>query len=351
MTLTPTQLREHVDCLPRFPLAHLPTPFEHLKRFSKVLGGPQIHIKRDDCTGLAMGGNKTRHNEFLMAEALRQGADTFVWGAGVQSNNCRQTVAACAKAGLDCQLVLGRGRPADGPDPVQGNLLLDHLMGGAYEIVEAIIGEELDRKIAEKAEQFRARGRKVYLWDRDAVKPLAAVSYVLCLIEILEQSAASGFVPDAIYVSSAGSTGSGLALGAAVLGQKFPVRNICPIRWEWDTQSDMAEIANSAAKLLGLETRLERGDIELTFDFIPPGYGKISSGGLEATALVARTEGILLDPIYTAKAMAGLVSDIRKGRLADAKNVVFVHTGGTPALFAYNEELATGIAPRTLDVN
>jgi len=348
--ITPETLRERVARVPRFPLAHLPTPLEPLERFSRVLGGPRLFIKRDDCTGLAMGGNKTRHNEYLMAEALRQGADLFVWGAGVQSNNCRQTAAACARAGLDCQLVLGRGRPAGGPDPIQGNLLLDHLMGASYEIVDATIGEELDRKIAERADQFRARGRKVYVWERDTVKPLAAVSYVTCLVEIVEQAASLGFTPDAVYVSSAGSTGAGLALARAALGAGFPVRNISPIRWEWDTQEDMAEIANRAARLLELDVALAKSDIDLTFDFIPPGYGKSSPAGLEAMALVARTEGILLDPIYTAKAMAGLIHDIRHGRFTEEQNVVFVHTGGTPALFAYHDELARGIAPRTLEL-
>lgn len=342
------ELRQAVERVPRFPLAHLPTPFEFLHRFSKSLGGPRVFLKRDDCTGLAMGGNKTRHNEYLLADALKKGSDTFVWGAGVQSNNCRQTVAACAKAGLDCQLVLGRGRSAGGPDSVQGNLLLDHLMGASYEIVDATIGDELDRVIAAKADEFRAQGRKVYFWNREVVKPLAAVSYVTCLVEIIEQAGALGFTPDALYVSSCGSTGSGLALATKALGVNFPVRNICPLEWEWDTQTDMADIANKAAELMEIDTRLDREDIELTFDFIPPGYGKSSPEGNEALALVARTEGILLDPIYTAKAMAGLISDVRQMRFSEGQNIVFIHTGGTPALFAYSDELATNIAARTL---
>ena len=220
------ELCEQIGCLPRFPLAHLPTPLEHLPRFSKALGGPQIYIKRDDCTGLAFGGNKARHNEFLIADALKKGADTLVWGAGVQSNNCRQTAAACAKAGLDCHLVLGRGKPATGDDLIQGNLLLDHIIGASYQIVEEAIGVALDNRIVEIAEKFQSQGRTVYKWDRDTVKPLAAVSYVLCMIEIVEQTADQGFVPDAVYVSSAGSTGSGLAIAAAALGQTFPVRSI-----------------------------------------------------------------------------------------------------------------------------
>jgi 1-aminocyclopropane-1-carboxylate deaminase/D-cysteine desulfhydrase-like pyridoxal-dependent ACC family enzyme len=331
-------------------LGHLPTPLEFAPRFSETLGGPRVWLKRDDCTGLLFGGNKTRHNEFLLADAIAKGADMFVWGAGVQSNNCRQTAACCVKAGLDCHLVLGRGRPLsdDDPDSIQGNLLLDHIIGATVEIVPEAVGGDLDNRIAERAEQFRAAGRTVYTWDRGSVKPLAAVSYILCLLEVIEQSAAAGFTPDAVYVCSAGSTGSGLAIAAAALGCQFPIVNICPIQWEWDTQEDMARIANQAAELIGIETRLSRDDLQITFDHIGPGYGKVSTGGLEAMQLLARTEAVLLDPVYSGKALAGLIADTRAGRLSPRQNVVFIHTGGTPAVFAMSEELAAGIAARKL---
>lgn len=347
-TYTIADIRERISKLPRFPLAHLPTPLEHLPRFSKALGGPQVYIKRDDCTGLAFGGNKARHNEFLLGHAIKTGAEMFVWGAGVQSNNCRQTAAACAKAGLDIHLVLGRGKPATEPDPVQGNLLLDHLVGASYEIVEDTIGAGLDERIAEAAARFRQQGRKVYEWDRHTVKPLAAVSYMLCLTEILEQSEQVGFTPDALYICSAGSTGSGVAIAAAAMGQTFPVKSICPIKWEWDTQADMARIANETAERIGIDTRLERDDLDISFDYIGPGYGELSPGCLEAIALLARTEGILLDPSYSGKAMAGLIDHIRKGNFNSDQKVVFVHTGGTPALFAYSDGLVEGIERRKL---
>lgn len=336
-------LRQAIDRLPRYPLSHLPTPLEYLPRLSKALGGPRIYVKRDDCTGLACGGNKARHNEFLLGDALAQGADIFVWGAGVQSNNCRQTAAACAKAGLDCHLVLGRGRPADGPDELQGNLLLDHLVGAKIEIVPESLGPDLDRRIAEQAEVYRAQGRKPYYWESDRVKPLAAVSYALCLLEILEQSSNAGIEPAAVYVSSAGSTGSGLALARYCLGLKFPTRSVAPLEWPWDTRADMARIANLAAGFLGLNERMPVDEIDVTFDFIAPGYGKMSSAGDEAMTLMARTEGILLDPIYTAKALAGLIRDIRQGKYSTDHNVFFIHTGGIPALFAYNQEIASRI--------
>ena len=346
--ITPERLNEQIDRLPRFPLGHWPTPLERLDRFSAALGGPTVWIKRDDCSGLAFGGNKTRHNEFMLADALQKEADLLVWGDGVQSNNCRQTAAACAKAKLDCHLVLGRGKPADGPDVIQGNLLIDHLVGASIEIVDEAVGKQLDARIEAVAQRHRRAGRRVYAWDRDTVKPLAAVSYALCLTELLEQCGQQGLEPAALYVCSAGSTGSGLALAAAAIGCRFPVRSICPIRWEWDTQADMARIANLTAELLDIETRLSRDDLSISFDYIGPGYGIVSPGGLEAIALLARTEGILLDPIYSGKAMAGLIDHIRHGRFADEQNVVFVHTGGTPALFAYNEELTSGITAREL---
>ena len=335
-------LCELVNRLPRFPLAHLPTPLEYLPRFSEILDGPRIWIKRDDCTGLAFGGNKTRHNEFLIADALRQGADTVVWGAGIQSNNCRQTAAACAKAGLSCHLVLGRGAPAGAPHPVQGNLLLDHLVGASIEIVDDEVGHALDQRIAQAADRLRGEGHKVYAWDRGKIKPLAAISYVVCMVEILDQA---GFVPDALYVCSAGTTGAGLSLAARALEQNFPVRHITPIVWPWDTQADMARIASAAAELMGITTTIKPDQIDLTDDYVGPAYGVATPACLEAIKLLARSEGILLDHAYSGKSMSGLIDHVRQGRLTRDQNVVFVHTGGTPALFACSEQLARDIEP------
>ena len=182
-SITSDQLRARAARLPRVPLAHLPTPLEELPRLAARLGGPRIFIKRDDCTGLAFGGNKTRHNEFLLGQALAEGADLVVWGAGVQSNNCRQTAAACAKLGLDIHLVLARGESST---ELQGNLLLDHIAGASYEFVDATIGPELDQVIAERAQRFRAAGRVVYAQSR-ALWGRAAVSYALAMAELDDQ--------------------------------------------------------------------------------------------------------------------------------------------------------------------
>jgi 1-aminocyclopropane-1-carboxylate deaminase/D-cysteine desulfhydrase-like pyridoxal-dependent ACC family enzyme len=334
--LTTDQLRQQIARLPRVDLAHLPTPLEEVPRFADQIGGMRIFLKRDDCTGLLFGGNKTRHNEFLLADALQQGADVLIWGAGTQSNNCRQTAAACAKLGLECRLYLSR---AGQKEEVQGNLLLDYLVGARVEIVDAPIGPELFDLLCARAEAFRAAGRRPYVWERERAQPLAAVSYALCLVEIVEEMRALGLEPAAIYVSSAGATGAGLALGKLLLGLSCPVRSISPIRWPWDTRADMASIVNETAVLLGLPHRLEPHDLEVSEDFIGPAYGVPSWDGWEATDLLARYEGILLDPIYTAKAMAALIYDIRHRRLQPGEVAVFVHTGGQSAVFAYRDEL------------
>ena len=348
MTLSTADLRAAIDRVPRYPLAQMPTPLEKLDKLTKLLGGPDIYIKRDDCTGFAMGGNKARHNEYLIADALSLGADLFVWGAGVQSNNCRQTAAACAKAGLECHLILGRGGPAVGPDPIQGNLLLDHLFGAHVEIVEEKVGADLDRRIARVAAAHRANGRKVYDWDRARVTPRAAISYALCLAEILEQTSAQKFSPDAIYVSSAGSTGAGLVFGQKALGLQANITSVAPIQWPWDTEADMADMARVAAELCGLKLSINREDVNVNYAHIGPAYGQLSEGCLEAITLLAREEGILLDPLYTGKAMSALIADIRAGKWKRGEKVLFIHTGGTPVLFAYNEELTSRIPARAL---
>jgi 1-aminocyclopropane-1-carboxylate deaminase/D-cysteine desulfhydrase-like pyridoxal-dependent ACC family enzyme len=338
-TLTTNQLRQAVKRLPRVDLAHLPTPLEEIPRFAERLQGPRIFVKRDDCTGLLFGGNKTRHNEFVLADALQQGADTVVWGAGVQSNNCRQTAASCARLGLDCRLFLSKaGRPAQ----VQGNLLLDYLVGAKVELVDAAIGPELDGVLHEKAQGFRAGGRRVYAWDRERVNPIAAVSYALCLAEIVEQLRAQDLEPTTVYVSSAGATGAGLVLAKGLLGLTCQVRMVAPIKWPWDVAGDLADIGGRAAALLGLPHRVRPEAVECSVDYLGPGYGKASAEGAEALQLLAMTEGILLDPVYTAKAMAALIADARQQRLGPEEVVVFIHTGGTPAVFAYADEVLAG---------
>jgi L-cysteate sulfo-lyase len=334
--LTVDQLRQAAAKLPRVALAHLPTPFEEVQRLAARLNGPRVFIKRDDCTGMVMGGNKTRHNEFLFGAALQSNADCLVWGAGVQSNNCRQTAAACNKLGLECYLYLTR---AAHNDDVQGNLLLDHLLGAHITIIDTPMGPALDDLLLAKAKELRATGRRPFVWDRVTGRPSAAVSYALALAEILEQARALGIEPTHIYCAAAGATGAGLAIGKAILGWPGQIRLLSPIRWPWDTPEDLADVSNATAALLRLPHRITAADIDIRDDYIGESYGIVTSGGREALDLLARTEGIMLDPVYTGKAMAGLIDDARHCRLGANDQVVFVHTGGTPAVFAYRDEL------------
>ena len=329
--MSPSDLRAAIAPLPRVRLAHLPTPLEEAPRFAAQLGGVRVFIKRDDCTGLLLGGNKARHNEFLLGDAVAQDADMVVWGAGVQSNNCRQTAAACAKLGLESRLYLSRGHYKTEP---QGNLLLDYLVGAHVEFTDAVIGPELDALLATKAAEFRAAGRRPYFWHRPRVVPLAAISYALCVAEIAEQLAAMNLTAGGLYVSSSGATGAGVALGAKLLGLTCPVRLICPMHWPWSIPEALANDANAAAEMMGLSARLTATDIDADESFVEPGYGLPSRRGQEALHALARTEAILLDPVYSAKALAGLMADVRGGKYAPGTVLVFVHTGGVPAVFA-----------------
>jgi L-cysteate sulfo-lyase len=334
--MLPADLISLAHQLPRVQLAHLPTPLEELPRFSQAIGGDvRVWIKRDDCTGLLLGGNKARHNEYLLGDAVARGADMVVWGAGVQSNNCRQTAAGCAKIGLECRLYLSRMHYKTEP---QGNLLLDYLVGAHVEFTEKHIGPELDQLLIEKAAEFRAAGRKPYFWDRSRVVPLASVSYAVCVAELLQQTESRGINPLAVYVSSAGSTGAGVALGKKVLNYPGAARLICPMHWPWSIPQAIANDANSAAELLNLPHRLTESEVDADESYIAPGYGYPSAAGQEALHLLAQTEGILLDPIYSAKAMAALVQDVRTGRYAKGSEVVLIHTGGIPAIFADPEK-------------
>jgi 1-aminocyclopropane-1-carboxylate deaminase/D-cysteine desulfhydrase-like pyridoxal-dependent ACC family enzyme len=335
LVVTAEELRDRAAKLPRVDLAHLPTPLEEVPRFAERVGGVRVFVKRDDCTGLLFGGNKVRHSEFLLADALHQGCDVVVWGAGVQSNNCRVTAAGCAKLGLECRLFLSR---TTGRTDVQGNLLLDHLVGAKVELVDAAMGPELYALLAEKAAALRAAGRIPYVWHPPRTVPLAAVSYTLAAAELAEDLERAGIEPAAVYLSSSGSTGAGLVLGLRALGLSWPVRSVGYIRWPWDVPERMAEAANGAAEFLGLPHRLTPAEIDYTDGQIGADYGRLTPAGLEALHLLAKTEALLLDPVYTARAVAALIADVRSGRVPAGSTVVFIHTGGTPAVFAAGNE-------------
>ncbi|MEM7041668.1 MAG: D-cysteine desulfhydrase family protein [Pseudomonadota bacterium] len=340
--MTRDKLRERLAMRPRIRLAHLPTPLDHAPRFRAALASrgdvPDIWIKRDDMTGLAFGGNKTRQLEFVLADMLEQGADVLVAGAYTQSNWCRQMTAACRKLGLDISLLLLHGEK--GP-ALQGNLLLDHLMGADVTIVDLDSMENLQPLLDAKGEELRLIGRKPYVIKPLGVESLAigALGYIDAAVELDEQFDAAGLAPTCLYVCGANMTPAGMALGFKALGRAIRLVNITPIQWSEPRATDIVRIGNAAADILGLDVRLDTGDFESYDDYIGERYGVVSEGGREALTLLARSEGVILDPVYSSKALAGLVDHVRKGRFSKNDSVLFVHTGGTPALFAYADDL------------
>lgn len=337
------ELTDRLAQLPRVRLAELPTPLTDCPRLSALLGGPRIMIKRDDCTGLAFGGNKVRQHEYVLGDAVAAGADCLVQGAAAQSNHSRQLAAAGARLGLQTHLL-----PKVDPDTtvLQGNYLLDHLLGATLHP----IGPQ-DSSIAAKQRlvaELRAAGRNPYVTGMGAERALdlAAVAYVAAVIELLGQLPGNA-APQAIVTTSQGSTQAGLQLGCALLGLPTEVIGICPMpdtHEAWIHPGDIAGMLQRAAAMISTEVSCGAEDIELRGEFVGPGYGIASPAGLEAMALLGRTEGVLLDPVYTAKGFSGLLCDIRAGRWTGNDTVVFLHTGGLPALFAQPDAVLVAAA-------
>lgn len=338
---TRAEIRERISTIPRLLLAHLPTPLEHCARLSDKLGGPQIYVKRDDLTGLAFGGNKMRQLEFLFADILERGADVVVAGAYTQSNWCRQITASAAKLGLGVSLVLLHGEK--GPAR-QGNLLLDELMGADVTVVDLNDIQQLAPMLHAKAHELTAKGHRPYVIDPFSLEMLArsTLGYVAAACELDEQLEALDISPSYIYLAGANMTPAGLALGMYALGRATQVVAITPIRWEEDRATDIARIATAASELMGLDIELTPDDIRAHDDYIGERYGVVTPASREAFGLAARTEGLILDPVYSSKAMAGLIDHIRRGLIAAGEPVVFVHTGGHPAVFAYADDLVEG---------
>jgi L-cysteate sulfo-lyase len=325
----------HLDPFPRFPLAHLPTPLEPLDRLRDFLGGPHLYIKRDDCTGLAIGGNKTRKLEFLIGDALKQGATAVISEGGLQSNHVRQTAAAAAKAGLKCHLVLNRNVPIDKPAyTAGGNLLLDRLLGAAIHICDA--GETRDGKAETLLSELRAQGEVPYRIPTGGSNDVGAFGYAALIFELLQQARDAGLSIDRIVVASAsGGTQAGLVVGKELAGADLSVIGI-DVDGEWETlMASVQSIAQDCARKIGLQREIRPDAFDLARGYAAPGYGMPNPGMIEAVGLLARLEGILLDPVYAGKAMAGLIDMVRQGRFGKDEVVVFIHTGGTPALFAY----------------
>ena len=329
--MSPQQIRERIAVLPRLDIALKQTPLEEARNLTRVLEGPRIFVKRDDLTGVALGGNKLRNLEFRLAHAMKDEPDTVIVGLDLQSNSARQTVGACNKLGLRTILVLEGQRPNN----VQGNLLVDYLLGAEVHFA----ADRLQQRamLDGLAEQVRAQGGRPHILNDNPMFDVAsAVAYLEVTLEVLEQLDERGLKPNYFYMSSSGKGSAGIILAQRLLGADFAMHSVCATD-EFHLPSRTAGIANETAATLGLDISVSEEEVINTTDFVGKGYGIPSEAGDEAVRLFARTEGIILDPIYTGKAAAGMIAHIREGRFSQDDVLVFVHTGGTPAIFTWNE--------------
>ena len=334
-----------LDALPRLRLCQLPTPIQRLSRLEAALGlasdaAPQLYIKRDDLTGLAFGGNKGRKLEFSLAEARQQDADVVLTCGGVQSNHCRQTAVAAAALGLEAHLFLRGGRPAR----LTGNLVPSELAGATFHFIGPGAGQtgpgsgvNLEDAMGRFAEELRSAGRRPYVIPTGASNPTGAMGYVDAAREIAEQQGELGVRFDWI-VTASGSFGTqaGLLAGAALFGLSARVMGVAvsPTRDVEARRAEVARLATRTAERLAPGTQIEVDRVVFEADYAGPAYATPTQAGTEAIRLLARLEGIFLDPTYTGKAMAGLIDYVRAGRFAPGERVLFVHTGGNLALFA-----------------
>lgn len=336
-----------IGTMPRFPLATLPTPLHEAPRLREALGGPErcprILIKRDDLTGLALGGNKARKLEYLIADALGRGATALITTGAVQSNHARMTAAAARLAGLRTSLVLTSG---EADPPIQGNLLLNHLLQAEVHLVPApsdkaiAVDDAVNETIERVATDLEARGERPYVIPVGGSSPIGALGYVAGTLELVSQLAALGEAPTRLYYAS-GSRGTqaGLVLGAKLYSAPYAVYGIAVSGGGEEKHVRARENATEAAALLRVEERVTEEDLVTDEGYIGEGYGIPTPECMEAIRLLAGTEAIFLDPTYTGKAMAGLIDHIRQGVISPEETVVFLHTGGVPAIFAHGTRL------------
>lgn len=319
------------------------TEIERLDQLSEALGGPTIWIKRDDQLGLAGGGNKTRKLEFLVADALAQGADTLITTGAPQSNHCRLTAAAAVREGLKCRLLIEERVPGSFSGDATGNHLLFDLLG--VESIEPVpAGTDLMAGMERIAEALRAEGRKPYVIPGGGSNPLGALGYVACAGEIVAQSADMGIAFDAVICAS-GSAGThaGLAVGLGAARAGMPLHGVSVRRAEAEQIALVEGLAVRTAELLGHHADVVKGTIAVDDRWVGAGYSIPTDTMVEAVRMLAGLEGVLLDPVYTGKAMAGLIGQVREGRWRTGQDILFVHTGGSPALYAYRADLARGV--------
>ena len=324
-----------LDQLPRYPLGFFPTPLHPLPNLAARLGGPAIWVKRDDQTGLATGGNKTRKLEYLVGAALAHHADTLITIGAPQSNHARQTAAAAAKAGLKSALVLRGSAPA----VRTGNILINDLIGA--EVFWA--GQRADDEaLNEVADELHARGQRPYVIPLGGSNPIGAAGYVTAMLELVEQANVIGVSFDAIvFATSSGGTQSGLAIGAGLARCADRVVGISVDHPAAVFVPRLIELADATAKHIGQSITFDASDFEVNANYLGGGYAVMGEPEREAIYLCAQTEGLLIDPVYTGRAMAGLIDLIRRGEFKAGQKVLFWHTGGTPALFAYATQLTS----------
>jgi len=318
----------------RVGLAHLPTPLEPMKRLTERLGGPRLWAKREDCTGLGMGGNKLRKLDYVLVDALAAGADTLVSGGVVQSNSQRQVAAAAAKLGLACHLAIYHGRLAAPSDDygTTGNALLNRLFGATLHDVPW--NGDRNGAIRDLADGLRAQGRRPYVVPYGVSDALGAVAYASTVAEIARQAEASNFAPHSIvHCSGSGATQAGLVVGARLA---LPNTRIVGIDIDAEPErvrTDVTRFAKGAAEML--DQKFDADDVEVVAGHAGPAYGVPHQATIDAIRLGASLEGLVLDPVYSGKGLAGLIALVRAGRWTAGQDVVFIHTGGAPSLFAY----------------
>lgn len=330
-----------LDTLPRAILSHTPTPIDALPNLSRHIGKADLFAKRDDCTGLGMGGNKSRQLEFYIGEAVEQGADTILITGAVQSNFVRMAAAGARKMGMDCHIQLEE-RVANPTDLYRhsGNILLDRILGATlHSYPEGEDEAGADRSLEEIASNLRADGKKPYVIHLGpGHPPLGALGYVVAACELVQQMMNQDITYDEIIVASgSGATHAGLLFGLRALGCTIPVKGICVRRDKSSQRPRIVTRCREIAELLDIDNPISEVDIEINDDVLAPGYGKMNDAVLEAIRLAAHNEGLVLDPVYTGRTMAGFLDRARQS--THGQKLLFIHTGGQPAIFGYEADL------------
>ncbi len=325
----------HLSRFPRVHLAHLPTPLELLPNFSKALGGPNIYIKRDDCTGLGTGGNKTRKLEFLIADAVEKKADVVITQGAVQSNHARQTVAAAVKHGMACEILLENRTESSERDYLEsGNVFLDKLFGA--NVTHFAKDTDMVQAMEDVAENLRQQGKNPYIIPGGGSNAIGALGYVNCAIETLTQANDMGLKIDH-FVTATGSAGTqaGLVVGLEATNSHIPLLGIGVRAPKEKQEENVFNLAVQTAEYMSMPGVVAREKVIADSSYVGGGYGVPTDSMIEAVTMMARHEAILMDPVYSGKGLAGLIDYIRQGRFGKNENIVFLHTGGSAALFGY----------------